>query len=918
MTPTQFILNGQPVQSGAAPATRLVTVLRDEFGLKGTKQGCAEGDCGICTVLVDGAPLCACLVPLGRVAGTTIRTVEGLAPAGVASPLQDSFRRHDAAQCGFCTAGMLMAASALLESTPQPTAEDARAALSGVLCRCTGYQAIIEAVVNAHAPPSAGPAGPVFGSRAPRVDSERKVSGGEGYGADGIPADALWVRLIRSPHHRARLELGDLAPILRAHPGLVRIFTGHDFPNNAHGYTPSSYDQPALATACVRHFGEPVLALVGPREVIAAVPEASLPLRYIPEAPVFGVAAAQAPGAPRVQQHRADNLLIQSGVTSGDPDAAFATCHAIAEGQFETPFVEHAYMEPEAGWARRVGDRLEIHVTTQGPYHVQRLVSHLLDLPPERVRVLPTAVGGGFGGKFDMSVHPVIALAAWTLNRPVACVFERRESMAASTKRHPASITARLGADAEGRLVAAAVTTELDTGAYTSAGPTVAIRVPIHAAGPYLVPQQRNMARAWFTNVTPAGGFRGFGIPQVAIAHEALMDDLAARLGLDRWEIRRRNALAVGDVTCTGQRLTHSAGLGACLDALKPRWEGWLAECAAWNAQPGPRRRGVGIGCMWYGIGATSQANPSTMRLGLGPDGALTLYSGVVELGQGGSTAMVQIAAEALGLPMAAIRLVMGDTDRTLDAGKTSASRQTFISGRATAEACAALRRQLCRLTNAGPEAAIAFDGARVRVSEAGREQVLELAALPPLPGGEVLVAEGHFDPPAGMLDASGQGSPYATYAFGAQLALVEVDRELGSVQVLKMAAAHDVGRAVNPAMVEGQIRGGIAQGLGFALLEEYRPGETDNLHDYLLPTALDVPEIECLLIEDPEPLGPFGAKGVGEPALVPTAAAILGAIRHASGFRADRVPVLPHRLRSGLERAAHVARNAQEGGSGK
>jgi CO/xanthine dehydrogenase Mo-binding subunit len=305
---------------------------------------------------------------------------------------------------------------------------------------------------------------------------------------------------------------------------------------------------------------------------------------------------------------------------------------------------------------------------------------------------------------------------------------------------------------------------------------------------------------------------------------------------------------------------------------------------------------------MWYGIGATSQANPSSIQLGLSATGALTLFSGVVEVGQGGSTAMAQIAAEALGVPLAAINVVMGDNDRTLDTGKTSASRQTFISGRATLEAAQELRRQLCRLANAGPDAAIHFEGAQVRVTEAGRERLVALGTLAPLASGDVLFATGTFDPPAGKLDAAGQGRQYATYAFGAQIALVEVDTELGMARVLNMVAAHDVGRALNPAMVEGQIRGGIAQGLGFALTEEYLPGITDNLHDYLLPTALDVPPIECILVEDPEPLGPFGAKGVGEPALVPTAAAIAGAIRHATGLRAVRLPLLPHRLKAGLE----------------
>jgi aldehyde oxidoreductase len=374
-----------------------------------------------------------------------------------------------------------------------------------------------------------------------------------------------------------------------------------------------------------------------------------------------------------------------------------------------------------------------------------------------------------------------------------------------------------------------------------------------------------------------------------------MMDELADKLGIDRLEFRHRNALRAGDTTATGQTLTHSAGLAQCLEALRAGWQRAHAEAVAFNATGGVKRRGVGIGCMWYGIGNTSMSNPSRIRLGLSPAGTLTLYNGAVDIGQGSNTVLTQIAADALGLPAAQFSLVAGDTDLTADAGKTSASRQTFVSGKAAEKAGLDLRQQILRLANAGPDAVLSLRDARLSVRDGAEVRTVDLATAGPLMG------EGTSDPPTTPLDANGQGIPYATYAFAAQIAEVEVDTELGTVKVLRIVAAHDVGKAINPTLVEGQIEGGIAQGLGLALMEEFLPGRTENLHDYLIPTVGDVPEIECILIEDREPLGPSGAKGVGEPGLVPTAPAILGAVHHATGVRAHRVPLLPHRLREAI-----------------
>ena len=902
---TAFTLNGQPVTVAAPPLRRLADALRDDLGLTGTKVGCNAGDCGACTVLLDGAQVCGCMVPLAQAAGRHVETVEGLARDGRLNRLQRSFLRHGAAQCGACTPGMLIAATELLRACPRPGPAQVMDFLGGVLCRCTGYRKIVAAVLDAagDAPlPLATPApGAAVGARLAKLDGAQKLTGAERYGADAVPADALWLRIVRSPHDSARVALGDLGAAAAARPGVARVLSAADVPSNRIGIYPDLRDQPVLAEEVVRHRGDPVAALVGTREAVTALRDEDLPIRYEPLPPVRGLDEARAPDAPLVHAGAHGNRLIEGAVERGDAQAALAGCTVTAEGRFETAFVEHAYIEPEAGWARRVGERVELFVSTQTPAMDRDMTAEVLGLAPAQVRIVPSACGGGFGGKLDVSIQPLTALAAWLTGAPVACVYERPESMMATTKRHPAAIEARFGCDAEGLLRAVAFDAAFDTGAYASWGPTVAGRVPVHASGPYAVPAVSARARAFYTNGPPAGAFRGFGVPQAAIAHEALMDDLAQKLGMDRLEIRRRNALRAGDATATGQVLEASAGLAPCLEALAPRWRRALDDAARTNERAGPVRRGVGIGCMWYGIGNTALSNPSAMRIALAHDGRLTLYNGAVDIGQGSTTILAQICADALGVGVDRIAQVIGDTDWTEDAGKTSASRQTFVSGKAAERAGAALRAAILREANAGESARIELAGARVLVRDGGRRAEIDLGRLKADAAGVVLEGRGRFDPPTTMLDARGQGAPYATYAFGAQIAVVDVDTDLGTVTPRRIFAAHDVGRAINPTQVEGQIEGGIAQGIGLALMEEYLPGRTENLHDYLIPTVGDVPEIEVIIVEDPEPLGPFGAKGVGEPGLVPTAPAILGAIRHATGVRVTKVPALPHRLREAL-----------------
>ena len=896
-----FTLNGKAVVYKGDPFRRLADVLRGDFGLTGTKTGCDAGDCGACTVLLNGRQVCACMVPLGQTGDCTVVTVEGLGAAGALCALQHGFLHHGAAQCGICTPGMLMAAADLLARHPQPGRQTVEDALGGVLCRCTGYRQIVAAVVDAHRftdPPAQPTAtGPSVGTRMPRVDGEAKVTGRDRFGADAAPEDALWLRAVRSPHARATFKMGDLEAFRAAHCGLVAILSARDVPGeNSFGVYPDLKDQPVFADGAVRYRGEAILALVGTRETVEAIEFYNLPIEWRIEDPVSGTAAAVAKGAAPVHASHPDNVLVEGYLHKGDVESAFQGAAAVTEGALQTAFVEHAYIEPEAGFAVRVGNRIEITACTQSPYIDLAECARVLGVGHDAVRIVPSSCGGGFGGKLDLSLQPLLAVAAWTLKRPVRCVYTRIESMASTTKRHPAAVRARAAADADGNLLAIDMNVDFDTGAYASWGPTVADRVPVHGSGPYRIPHVRVATRAIYTNHPPAGAFRGFGIPQAAILREQLYDDLALDLKIDPFEFRARNALRAGQPTATGQVLEASVGLTQCLNALRPHWQRLRAETEQ-SDRKGARRRGVGIGCMWYGCGNTSMSNPSTIRVSLSQDGRLTLFSGAVDIGQGSNTVLLQICADALGLPPDAFDLVLGDTDLTPDAGKTSASRQTFVSGKAAYLAGRDLRAKILRLANAGDDCELALDGARLTLRDAGRNTVLDLAATPGLAG------EGRFDPPTTALDENGQGIPYATYGFAAQIADLEVDIELGTVHLRRIIAAHDVGKAINPGLIEGQINGGIAQGIGMALMEEYLPGRTENLHDYLIPTFGDVPEIDIILIEDAEPLGPYGAKGIGEPALIPTAPAIFGAIRHATGIRVTRAPMLPHRLLEALQK---------------
>jgi CO/xanthine dehydrogenase Mo-binding subunit len=674
-----------------------------------------------------------------------------------------------------------------------------------------------------------------------------------------------------------------------------RVFTAEDIPGrNLIGII--AKDQPVLAWDRVRYIGDPV-ALVA-AETEEAAEEAARKVVVAYQDLPFATRPEEALDFDAPLIHEKGNLLLEFNVTKGDVQAGFKAADIVINETYTTTWVDHAYLEPDAGISYLDEEgRITVVCPTQNVHYDQKEVAALLALPLEKVRIVQCATGGGFGGRLDITVQCLLALAAFYLKKPVKIVYSREEVFQVTSKRHPLRIQYKSGARRDGTLTAVEVDILGDTGAYASYGATVAIRSAVHATGPYQVPNVKVRSRMVYTNNSWSGAMRGFGVPQMAFAHESQMDLLAQTLEMDPIEIRLKNCLQIGSDTATGQTLVASVGIGETLRKVK----GWRDQMVI--SKDDPKRpfikRGIGVSSMWYGIGNTGIANPSTARMEIDPNGEVRLFTGVADIGQGSDTVLLQIASESLGISPKEIRLIRADTAVTTDAGATSASRQTYISGNAVLNSIKNLKEtaitEASRILGVeGKTLYLEDERIKIKSKPTVSISIREVAKR----CNQVLKGEGHFDPETTRLDPrTGQGTPYATYAFATHLAEVEVDTQTGKVRVNRVIASHDVGKAIHPKNVIGQITGGVAMGTGFALMEEFVPGETTSFVNYLIPTSKDVPEVIPIIVEDEEPTGPFGAKGVGEPALIPSGPAILNAIADAIGQRIYHLPASLERV---------------------
>ena len=750
----------------------------------------------------------------------------------------------------------------------------------------------------------------LVGRPLPRHDARDKVAAATAYAADWAMPGMLHAAVLRSPYPSARIVKLETAGAQRM-PGVAVVLTAKDVPRNT-----LSTDVPGQTTAVgplratlyvlalerVRHQGEPVALVAAETLEQARAAAEAIDVEYEPVPGVFGPEAALAPGAPRV--HEGGNVLAEWRIARGDLAAAFARAAVVVEGEYATQLVDAASLEPEAGVAWIDSDGvITIRVSTQVIEHF-RDVAEALQVPQNRVRVIGTYLGGGFGGKEDVTVEVYLGLLALKTGRPVRMVWTRQESLLARAKRHPYRMRYRTGALPTGEIVAQQIELLADAGAYAYLSALVLLYSTVTAAGPYRAPAVRVEARVAYTNNPPTSAMRGFGAMQTVFAYESQIDQIARALGLDPVEVRRVNALRRGDSLPVGQVLeTHVA-----LPELAAR--AWAALGPPTPPRAPHVRVGRGLACNFQPYGRIVWLHDwSSAWVGFEMDGSLVVRCGVPDVGGGQASSLGQIAAEVLGVDFDRVSLHISDSALTPLAGTTTASRQLYMSGNAVLKAARELRAQIlsvaASLLGADPTALDLADGDVV--TRDGRTlplpTVLSQCARVGVPRSHLAVYHAPAGEPVDL--ATGSGKVFPDYTFGAHAAEVEVDTETGAVRVLKYAAAHDVGRAINPQSVEGQIQGGAVQGLGYGLMEEVVVEEGVNLTtsfaSYLVPSAADVPDVDPIVVESGEGLGPFGARGIGEPPIGPPAAAVANAIADATGARVTRLPLTAERVAAAL-----------------
>lgn len=810
----------------------LLDFLRDEAQVTSVKNGCSEGACGACMVLVEEKAMQACLLTMAKVNGKRLMTVEGLSDTEKEAYAR-AFAEAGAVQCGFCIPGMIISAKALLDKNLNPSAKEIKEAIRGNICRCTGYVKIEQAIGLAagilrgesQAKPSVQ-AG--IGTSLPRIDAREKVLGTGQYVDDMQIKSMLYGAVLRTIVPRALVKGIDVAAA-RAYPGVESVLTAEDVPGERYwGFI--FKDWPALVAVGeeTRYIGDAIALVAARSRKIAREALALIKVEYEELEPVTSPTFALTGEAPKI--HPKGNLLTSTHIKRGNTEAALAKSAYVVTNRYSTPPTEHAFMEPESALAVPQGDDgITIYVGSQSVYEDQHGIMSILGLPAEKVRVISKLVGGAFGGKEDLSVQHHAALLAMKTQKPVKLTLTRQESILVHPKRHAMELELTTGCDAEGKITAVVARIVADTGAYASLGPPVLQRACTHIGGPYHVSNANITGLCVYTNNPPAGAFRGFGVPQAAFACETNLDLLARKVGISPWEIRYCNALEPGLVNATGQIADEGTAIKETL----------LAVRGVYESSPY-----AGIACVLKNTGiGVGLDDISRVKIKVANGSVLVLTSAAC-IGQGLATIVVQMVCETTGLPAELIEVASPDTFLTPDAGTTTASRQTLFTGEATRQAAIKLG------------------------------QALEQATLAALEGSE------YYGEYSGKTDPMDSAKPnpvsHVAYSYATHVVLLN---EQGKVE--KVVAAHDVGRAINPKAAEGQVEGGIAMGLGYALREDFpvQKGVPAVKYSKLgLFRSTDMPEIEVILVEkNPSPLA-FGAKGVGEIAAIPVAPAVASA----------------------------------------
>ena len=931
----EITVNGKEYTLPIIEGEVLSDLLRERLRLTGTKIGCNESECGSCTVVIDGDPVLSCSYPAVKAHGKKITTIEGLAKNvgnngntyTVLHPLQDAFIEYGAVQCGFCIPGQIMTSYALLEKNSTPEVKDIQYALKDTLCRCAGYPSIIGAVQAAsesivtgkpvHPPivPTSRISKRMVGQVSHRPDAIAKVTGQAIYSDDIQFEGMLHARVKRAMIPAGILKELDVSEAL-ALSGVKAVLTAKDVLNaKTHGLFIKDWPVLIDIGEPIRYVGDALALVAADTREIASQALKLITFKFDPLPVVSSAVQAHDPETRKI--HDTGNLLKHIQVNKGSVSEGFNDADVILEHTYYTNPNDHAFIEPECSIARLTDEnKLEIFVGSQIPYSDREQVAAVLGLPEHQVRIIGQLIGGGFGGKEDIAGQIHAALLTTKTKKPVKLLFDRQESLIVHPKRHATQIDIKVGAKKDGQLTA--VRTELhgDTGAYASLGEKVMTRATTHASGPYEVPHVDIDCYAMYTNNPPAGAFRGFGVMQSAFAVESMMDTLAEKLQLDPIELRRKNALHVGSVTNTGQELRDSVGLLECIEKVEKA----LHEKAGpfpfkpfQNPEDPNTVRAWGFAVAYKNTGLGGGApDKAGAEIELLPDGKFEVRSASAELGQGLPTVLQLIAAEELGQDTDHVQILLSDTDLTPDGGPTTASRQTYVTGNAVKFASRAMRdlltSELAERYDISPEK-IEFKEGLAQIDR----QEIQLSTISQNLRKDGLIPKVAYTYWAPETKPLGQGGDmHVAFSFAAQAALVEVNTITGEVTVPEVIVANDVGFAINPLGLKGQVEGGIVMGIGHALVEDFVLEEgmviTDRLAKYRIPSIYYTPEITSFIVEHPSADGPYGAKGIGEICLIPTIPAITNAIYNAIGVRVDRLPVDQEKIVIELQQQKQLA----------